>query len=241
MRNIQAVRAAVFLALMILLGSCADRPAARPEEDWTAARKRMVDLIKRRGIRDEALLKAMMTVPRHLFIPEGYRDTCDPYGDHPCPIGYGQTISQPYIVAYMTERMGVRPGEKILEIGTGSGYQAAILAALGAEVYSIEIVPELAAHARQVLTAQGFDNVRVLAGDGYRGWPGDILFDAVIVTAAPNEIPERLVEQLKDGGRMILPLGDRFQRLVICRQRGKKVEVEEDLPVRFVPMVHGRE
>ena len=141
----------------------------------------------------------------------------------------------------MTERMGVGPGEKILEIGTGSGYQAAILAALGAEVYTIEIVPELAEHARKVLEEQGFGNVRVLAGDGYLGWPEEILFDAVIVTAAPAEIPGRLVEQLKDGGRMLLPLGTWSQRLVICRKRGGRIEIEEDLPVRFVPMVRGEE
>jgi len=230
----------VFLAAASLF-SCAEKPAVRPAGDREAARERMVDLLVRRGIRDRAVLEAMRTVPRHLFIPESHRDDYDPYGDHPGPIGYGQTISQPYIVAYMTERIGVRPGEKILEIGTGSGYQAAVLAALGAEVYSIEIVPELAAHAREVLKEQGFDNVRVLAGDGYRGWPEEILFDAVIVTAAPAEVPVRLVEQLKDGGRMILPLGTWSQRLVICRKRGDEIEIEEDLPVRFVPMVRGKE
>ena len=239
MRSDRLARRTLLLSAAVFLFSCGVKPAARPEEGYAAGRERMVDLLVRRGIRDEALLGAMRSVPRHLFIPEGYRDTYDPYGDHPGPIGCGQTISQPYIVAYMTERMGVRPGEKILEIGTGSGYQAAILAALGAEVYTIEIVPELAAHARRVLGEQGFDNVRVHTGDGYQGWPEEILFDAVIVTAAPAEIPGRLVEQLKDGGRMILPLGTRSQRLVICRKRGGKVEIEEDLPVRFVPMVHG--
>ncbi|MDP8235418.1 MAG: protein-L-isoaspartate(D-aspartate) O-methyltransferase [Candidatus Erginobacter occultus] len=229
------------LATALSLFACAGKPVDRTAGERAAARERMVELLASRRIRDGALLEAMRTVPRHLFIPEGYRDTYDPYGDHPGPIGYGQTISQPYIVAYMTERMGVKPGEKILEIGTGSGYQAAILAALGAEVYSIEIIPELAEHARQVLKDQGFDNVRVLAGDGYRGWPDDIVFDAVIVTAAPAEIPRRLIEQLRDGGRMILPLGTWSQRLVICRKRGGEIEIEEDLPVRFVPMVRGEE
>jgi protein-L-isoaspartate(D-aspartate) O-methyltransferase len=241
MKNNRLPYGTVFLATIVFLFSCGDKSVARLAEDRAAARDRMVALLIRRGIRDEALLEAMRSVPRHLFIPESYQDNFDPYGDHPGPIGHGQTISQPYIVAYMTERMGVRPGEKVLEIGTGSGYQAAILAALGAEVYTIEIIPELAEHARQVLKEQGFGNVRVRAGDGYRGWPEDILFDAVIVTAAPAEIPGRLVEQLKEGGRMILPLGTWSQRLVICRKRGGRIEIEEDLPVRFVPMVHGDE
>lgn len=240
MRDNRLLGVTVFLAAVWLF-SCAEQPAGPAAGDREAARERMVELLVRRGIRDQAVLEAMRTVARHSFIPESYRDTYDPYGDHPGPIGYGQTISQPYIVAYMTERIGVRPGEKILEIGTGSGYQAAILAALGAEVYSIEIVSELAEHARQVLKEQGFDNVRVRAGDGYQGWPGDIEFDAVIVTAAPGEIPDRLVEQLKNGGRMILPLGTWSQRLVICRKKGDQVEIEEDLPVRFVPMVRGEE
>ncbi len=230
------------LAAAAVLSACAgDAPAPRPEAERAEERERMVEVLIRRGIRNQDLLEAMRTVPRHLFIPEEYRDTYDAYGDHPGPIGHRQTISQPYIVAYMTERMGVEPGEKILEIGTGSGYQAAILAALGAEVYSIEIIPELAEHAEKVLTEEGFGDVRVLAGDGYQGWPEDILFDAVIVTAAPAEIPERLVEQLKDGGRMILPLGTWSQRLVICRKRGDEIEIEQDIPVRFVPMVHGEE
>ena len=230
-----------FLLPVIFAASCGGKPVNIPERDRNRARERMVRQLLRYGINDERVIAAMSTVPRHLFIPEKYRDTFDPYGDYPGPIGSGQTISQPYIVAYMTERLDVKPGEKILEIGTGSGYQAAILAALGAEVYSIEIIPELAEHARQVLKDQGFDNVRVLAGDGYRGWPDDIVFDAVIVTAAPAEIPRRLIEQLRDGGRMILPLGTWSQRLVICRKKGAQIEIEEDLPVRLVPMVCGEE
>lgn len=231
----------LFLPAMVFFCSCAEPLSPRVEDDRAAAREEMVSLLSRRRIRDEALLKVMRTIPRHLFIPEDYRDTYDPYGDHPGPIGYGQTISQPYIVAYMTEKLAVRPGEKVLEIGTGSGYQAAVLAALGAEVYTIEIVPELVEHARKVLSEQGFDDVRVLAGDGYRGWPEVILFDAVIVTCAPGQIPEALVAQLKEGGRMILPLGTWSQRLVICRKRAEKIEIEEDLPVRFVPMVRGND
>ena len=154
---------------------------------------------------------------------------------------YQQTISQPYIVAYMTEKLALKPGEKVLEIGTGSGYQAAVLAECGADVYTIEIIPELARHARAALDAEGYGHVRVKAGDGYKGWPEEAPFDAVIVTCAPEEVPAALVEQVKEGGRMILPLGTVFQRLVILRKKDGRVHQENDLPVRFVPMVRGRE
>lgn len=229
-----------FLSIFLFVASCGSKPAELPETTRSVARDLMVRQLEQYGIRDKKVLSAMKTVPRHLFIPEKYRDTYDTYGDHPGPIGSGQTISQPYIVAYMTERLDLKPGEKVLEIGTGSGYQAAVLATLGAEVYSIEIIPELAEHARKVLTGEGHENVHVLAGDGYKGWPEYAPYDAVIVTCAPEKIPVALVDQLKEGGRMILPLGARFhQRLVICRKKGGEVVVEEDLPVRFVPMVHG--
>jgi len=229
-----------FLLMILFVASCGNKTADITESARMAARVRMVRQLERYGIRDKKVLAAMTTLPRHLFIPEKYRDTYDPYGDHPGPIGSGQTISQPYIVAYMTERLNLKPGEKVLEIGTGSGYQAAVLAALGSEVYSIEIVPELAAHARKVLSDQDIENVHLLTGDGYKGWPEYSPFDAIIVTCGPEKIPRALVEQLKEGGRMILPLGARFhQRLVICRKKGGEVVVEEDLPVRFVPMVHG--
>lgn len=212
----------------------------RSDEEYRTGREQMMMTLRAYGIRDEAVLRAMEKVRRHVFIPQSYRHLCDPYGDHPCPIGYGQTISQPYIVAYMTEKIAPQPGEKILEIGTGSGYQAAILAELGAEVYSIEIIPELAEHARRVLAAEGYTNVNVLTGDGYKGWPEYAPFDAIIVTCAPEEVPPALVEQLKDGGRMILPLGSGFQRLVILRKREGKIQLQDDLPVRFVPMVRGK-
>ncbi len=202
-----------------------------------AERKMMVAVLRQHGVRDERVIEAMGKVRRHVYIPEATRGRADPYGDHPCPIGYGQTISQPFIVAYMTQRMELKPGERVLEIGTGSGYQAAVLAELGAQVYSIEIIPQLAAHARSVLEAEGYAQVKVKAGDGYKGWPEHAPFDAIIVTCAPNEIPEALVGQLKDGGRMILPVGTGIQQLVILEKSGSGFREIPDMYVRFVPMV----
>jgi protein-L-isoaspartate(D-aspartate) O-methyltransferase len=235
--------------LVLLCLSCARPPERRSKADpppderdvWADARAQMVRQIRDYGVRDERALAAMAKVRRHLFIPERYRGWSGAYGDHPCSIGHGQTISQPYIVAYMTERIAVKPGEKVLEVGTGSGYQAAILAELGARVFSIEIVPELAEHARQVLASEGYDTVQVRTGDGYKGWPERAPFDAIIVTCAPEEIPPKLTDQLAEGGRMILPLGAGIQRLVILRKSRGQIRQEEDLGVRFVPMVHGRE
>ncbi len=200
-------------------------------------RNAMVEVLRRYKIRDARVLEAMATVRRHAYIPEEIRGHIDPYGDHPCPIGYGQTISQPFIVAYMTQRMELKPGERVLEIGTGSGYQAAILAELKATVYSIEIVPELADHARKALAAEGYGNVVLKTGDGYKGWPEHAPFDAIIVTCAPNEIPQALVDQLKDGGRMILPVGTGIQQLVILEKTGDTFAEIPDMHVRFVPMV----
>ena len=201
-------------------------------------RRAMVADIRAQGVKDERVLRAMTAVRRHRYIPEAYRERHNPYGDHPCPIGYGQTISQPFIVAYMTQRIEVKPGMKILEIGTGSGYQAAVLAEMGAEVFSIEIVPELSVHAQEVLKAEGCC-VRVKTGDGYAGWPEHAPFDAIIVTCAPAEIPQALKEQLKDGGRMILPVGTGVQQLIILEKDGARFTEVPDLYVRFVPMVKG--
>ena len=225
------------LLALLLAASAAGCAAGEMEQ----ARARMVQQLRDYGISDSTVLEVMGDVPRHLFIPARYRAITAPYGDHACPIGHGQTISQPYIVAYMTEYISPRTGERILEIGTGSGYQAAVLAEMGVEVYTVEIIPELAEHARQVLEEQGYDDVHVLTGDGYLGWPEHAPFDAVIVTCSPDEVPEALVEQLAMGGRMILPLGDEdgMQRLVTLRKTGDGMEVREDIPVRFVPMVHG--
>ncbi len=223
-----------------MFGSACSAEKRGGENDWPEERAAMVALLREYGIRDERVLEAMGRVKRHRFIPEPYRSRRTAYDDRPCPIGFGQTISQPFIVAYMTEAMQIRPGEKVLEIGTGSGYQAAVLAELGARVFSIEIIPELAEHARRVLAAEGYD-VQVLTGDGYKGWPEHAPFDVILVTCAPTDIPEALVMQLDEGGRMIVPVGERLQRLVILRKEGGKIRRKEDLPVRFVPMVKGGE
>jgi protein-L-isoaspartate(D-aspartate) O-methyltransferase len=226
-------------SVMAMMGCANDKSIRTPEDaDLATMRLAMVQQLRDYHINDECILKAMGKVRRHLFIPEASRRPSECYGDHPCPIGYGQTISQPYIVAYMTEKLVLKPGDKVLEIGTGSGYQAAVLAECGADVYSIEIIPELARHARSVLDAEGYPRVHVLTGDGYNGWPQFSPFDAIIVTCAPEDVPRALEEQLKEGGRMIVPVGLGAQRLVILRKKGGKIDQEEDLPVRFVPMVH---
>jgi len=188
-----------------------------------------------RGIKDSLVLQAFKNVKRHLFVPEKYRS--EAYYDEPLPIGYGQTISQPYIVAYMTQMLHLDGSEKVLEIGTGSGYQAAILAEIGCDVYSMEIVEELKIRAQKTLTKLGYNNVHCKYGDGYNGWPEQAPFDAIIVTAAPPEIPEKLVNQLASEGRMILPKGSVFQELILIRKVNGKIYKKKLLPVRFVPMI----
>ena len=203
-------------------------------DDYKTLRLNMVaQQIASRGVEDRNVLEAMRQVPRHRFVPPKWRD--EAYDDHPLPIGHEQTISQPYIVAYMTEALHLKPGDKVLEVGTGSGYQAAVLAAVGADVYSIEIIPELGRPAAELLSQLGF-RVEVRIGDGYRGWPEAAPFDGIIVTAAPREIPAPLISQLKDGGRMVIPVGRFFQDLKILRKKGGRLIQEDSLPVRFVPM-----
>ena len=203
--------------------------------DWESQRTRMVDSqLRARDIRDPRVLAAMRDVPRHLFVPEAQRDNA--YGDFPLPIGHSQTISQPYIVAFMTQALEVAPDHKVLEIGTGSGYQAAILGRLAREVYTIEIVEPLADHSRGLLKQLGFSNIHVRTGNGYLGWPEQAPFDRIMVTAAPAEVPPALVEQLRIGGRMAIPVGIESQELRIMRRTDKGMETIETLPVRFVPM-----
>ena len=174
--------------------------AEREKEAHSKMRNAMIEQLLRYKIRDRRVLQAMAKVRRHMYIPEEFRRDETAYGDHPWPIGFDQTISQPYIVAYMTEKMDIKAGEKALEVGTGSGYQAAVLAETGAEVYSIEIIPELAEHARKVLKSEGYSKVQVLTGDGYKGWPEYAPFDVILVACAPEKIPPALTEQLKETG-----------------------------------------
>ena len=191
--------------------------------------------LRARGINDERLLAAMGKVPREEFIPPESRAAS--YEDGPLPIGYDQTISQPYIVGFMTQQLRLKPSDRVLEIGTGSGYQAAILAELVSEIYSVEIVEPLARAAEATLQRLGYKNVRVKVSDGYKGWPEKAPFDAIIVTCAPDKVPQPLIDQLKDGGRMVIPVGERFaQQLYLLEKKNGQLKESATLPVRFVPM-----
>lgn len=218
--------------LSLMMSACADK------SDYASARQHMVELQLKSAGRDithPGVLNAMGNVPRHEFVPESQRE--EAYTDRPLAIGHGQTISQPYVVAFMTEQLDPHPTDKVLEIGTGSGYQAAVLSALVAEVYTIEIVKPLAERAEAALKRLGYGNVRVRIGDGYRGWPEAAPFDAILVACAPDKVPEPLVNQLKEGGRMVIPVGPSFnQMLYLLTKRGGKLEQVAVLPVRFVPM-----
>jgi len=212
-------------------------PAVQSEADFAAKRKAMVDgQIAARGVRDPRVLEAMTDVPRHLFVPADI--AAQAYEDYPLAIGNGQTISQPYIVALMTECLGLKGGEKVLEIGTGSGYQAAVLGRVAGRVFTIEIDAALAVRAGRTLERLGFGNVRVRPGDGFFGWPEEAPFDAIIVTAAAPEIPPALFAQLAEGGRLVIPLGDprTYQRLTVVTKRNGKARTDQVLDVRFVPM-----
>lgn len=205
----------------------------------TQLRRDMVEKqIRARGVKDERVLRAMSSVPRHLFVPPSVRKQA--YNDYPLSIGYGQTISQPYIVAYMTEALILSGDEKVLEIGTGSGYQAAVLSECAGSVFTIEIVEPLCESARRRLQELGYNNCSVRCGDGYAGWPEAAPFDAIIVTAAPKKTPQTLVDQLAPGGRMILPVGAYYQYLkIIVKDEQGRVSEKTTMPVRFVPMTGG--
>ena len=214
--------------------SSQDRPLSDHDPRLEERRTMIQEQIEARGLHDPDVLKAMAAVQRHLYVPAPLRDRA--YEDRPLPIGFDQTISQPYIVALMSSLLDVSPGQKVLEIGTGSGYQAAVLAEMGAQVYTIELICELAERALADLIATGYDAVHVRCGDGYQGWPEEAPFDRIMVTAAPPEIPPALLEQLSPEGKMVLPVGREEQTLQVVTQDG---QIEEIIPVRFVPMVPG--
>jgi protein-L-isoaspartate(D-aspartate) O-methyltransferase len=223
--------------LLCLMISCGQQKLNQDdiEKMYEKMRITMVDdQIERRDVRDQKVLDAMKKVPRHEFVPEHLRKYA--YADEPLPIGEDQTISQPYIVAYMTEQLELKPTDKILEIGTGSGYQAAVLAEIADSVFTIEIVDVLARRAESTLKTLGYRNIMVKSGDGYKGWPEHAPFDKIIITAAPTRIPQPLLDQLKVGGRLILPLGDYSQDLVLIQKNEAGVTQRKLLPVRFVPM-----
>jgi protein-L-isoaspartate(D-aspartate) O-methyltransferase len=234
--------AALSFSCLAAAAACRPRQESRPkvqaeQPDGDAARRaRMVETqIVARGVRDPRVLAAMRKVPRHLFVDAA--DRASAYEDHPLPIGGQQTISQPYIVALMSELLALRPESRVLEIGTGSGYQSAVLGELAREVYSIEIIPDLARSASEKLRTLGYANVIVREGDGYRGWPEKAPFDGIIVTAAPPRIPEPLLDQLAPGGRMVIPVGGFFQELkVFTKNPDGSVGEKGIIPVRFVPM-----
>jgi protein-L-isoaspartate(D-aspartate) O-methyltransferase len=228
----------VLRATVILLFTLACYPGAETSEKDTRfeqMRKEMVEKqIRARGIKDPAVLDALAKVERHNFVPPGMESSA--YDDNPLSIGEGQTISQPYIVAIMTELAKVHEGSKVLEVGTGSGYQAAVLSVIAKEVYTIEILENLGKTAQERLKNLGYNNVHVRIGDGYQGWTEAAPFDAIIVTAAPDHIPQPLIDQLKVGGRLVIPVGDFYQDLAVITKNEKGIQQEKIIPVRFVPM-----
>ncbi len=212
-------------------------PSTRTPDAFTGLRSAMVqDQIEARGLTDQSVLTALRAVPRHLFVPEQYLDAA--YEDHPLPIGFGQTISQPYIVGLMTEVLQVVPGDRVLEIGTGSGYQAAVLAELGVEVYTVEIIPDLSERAGTLFQVLGYQNIRSLNEDGYFGWLDFAPYDAIIVTAAPDHVPQPLVQQLAEGGRMVIPIGPQgsFQTLWLFENQQGELTATNLGAVTFVPL-----
>jgi len=235
-RTVAGFGAVLVLVMASIVGDngATGQPPSR-EDPYAARRETMVATqIEARGVHDERVLAAMRRVPRHLFVPDALRD--EAHRDGPLPIGSGQTISQPYIVALMTELLRPRPDMKVLEIGTGSGYQAAVLAECAGQVYTIEIVPELGRSAARLLESLDYDNIHTRIGDGFDGWPEQAPFDAVIVTAAPAEIPQPLLDQLAVGGRLVIPVGSGAQDLILVTRTEKGFDRQFITPVRFVPM-----
>ncbi len=210
---------------------------SNPErEQFELERRQMIEYqLRDRGIQDERVLTAMSKVPRHQFVDSSWRNLA--YSDRPLPIGHQQTISQPYIVAYMTEATEISTNAKVLEIGTGCGYQAAVLGEIAKKVYSIEIIPQLAARARQTLSQLGYENIEVKTGDGYQGWAEHAPYDAIIVTAAPKRIPQPLIDQLAINGKMVIPVGTWHQEIFVLTKTQNGMVEERTLPVRFVPMI----
>ena len=207
--------------------------------DYSEAVARMVGVVRGHGIEDERILGALARVPRHAFIPAALRGGGDPYGDYPCPIGRGQTISQPYIVAHMTQLAHISPGSRVLEIGTGSGYQTAVLAELGAQIFSVERIAPLADRARQLIQQMGYHSVLIRHGDGAQGWAEHAPYDAILMTCAPRQIPRPLLQQITEGGYLVGPVGEDAQRLVLAQRRGSRINYTDDIWVRFGPLVRG--
>lgn len=240
MKPLRKIKSMVILCWVTALWGlfCCFTSAYPASDRYSQMRLQMIEKdIKGRGISDERVIRAMSKVPRHLFVPRRYRNRA--YGDHPLPIGEGQTISQPYIVALMTEALKLKPTDRVLEIGTGSGYQAAVFAEIVKEVYTIEIRKTLAERARSLLKELGYNNIRVKHADGYFGWKEYAPFDAIIITAAANHVPPPLINQLKEGGRLILPLGSTlyFQTLTVITKKNGQLRAEQICPVSFVPMI----
>jgi protein-L-isoaspartate(D-aspartate) O-methyltransferase len=226
------------LALAAVTGASSPQRQSLDTPAQVASRERMADVIAAQGVRNPSVLAAVRRVPRHLFVPPALRESA--YDDRPLPIGRGQTISQPFIVAYMTDALQTAPDQTVLEIGTGSGYQAAVLAEMVREVLTIEIVPELAEGARQTLSLAGYKNVQVRTGNGYLGWPERAPFSRIIVTAAPESVPPALIEQLAPGGIMVVPVGRDSQQMTIVTKGAGGVTEKKTIRVLFVPMVEPR-
>lgn len=220
----------ILLPFLMLINFSMDDNDPYAVKRWYMVERQIIS----RGIQNSKVIQAMLKVPRHKFVPDDLKDSA--YSDSPLPIGMEQTISQPYIVALMTELLNPKDGEKILEVGTGSGYQTAVIAETGCEVYTVEILEPVAEKAKQILKDLGYENIHFKVGDGYRGWKEYAPFDAIIVTAAPDHIPQPLINQLKVKGRMIIPVGGLYQDLLLIRKTEKGVDMKTVTPVRFVPM-----